>query len=202
MGTLSRGDKVRLLAEVSRLDSLLGPAPLRNIDVRTLTPDDVDIVAVGSLVLRSDGKCVLVRRAETPEEWIIPGGTVDAAEDLLETAVREVREETGLETDVDALLRIGLARDYGPEAFRKVNRERFGKDTVSLLFINFRSRERSGSLDCSKDPSSNILEVAAFERVPFDRVAHVYKVLFVQQGLWVADAAMYPAVEFAPQDGR
>lgn len=198
MESFSREEKERIIKEIQALEERLGSAPLTNVRVVELTPDDVDIVAVGALILDRKNRPVLVRRAETPNEWLIPGGTVDPGEELLSTAVREAREETGLETRVEALLRVGLVRDYGPEAFREVNRSRFGRERVNLLFINFRSRALSGSLDGSRDPSSNILEVAAFDELPFDKITHVYKTLFVHERLYPGDPSAYPPVEFEP----
>jgi 8-oxo-dGTP pyrophosphatase MutT (NUDIX family) len=198
MGTLTAHDKQRIIAEIQGLESTLGPAPLKNIQPAALNARDIDVVAVGTMIFRPDNSTVLVRREETPLEWVIPGGTVDEGEDLVETAVREAREETGLETEIDSLLRIGLARDYGPQPFRKVNLARFGKESISLLFVNFRSYEIGGTLDCSQDPGHNILEARAFTDVPFHDITHVYKVLFVQQELYPAELATYPAVEFEP----
>lgn len=198
MATLGTADKKQIIERILALEEALGPAPLKNIDPPLLDPREIDVVAVGSIVFRSDNRTVLVRRAETPDEWIIPGGTVDPGEDLMETVVREIREETGLDTEIDALLRVGLARNYGPLAFRKVNLQRFGKESISLLFLNFRSHELGGELDCSKDPGQNILEVRAFREVPFNQITHVYKVLFVQQQLYPANLDDYPAVEFEP----
>ena len=54
-------------------------------------------VGVGVLVLR-DGGILLVRRRYPPYagKWSIPGGHVELGESLLDAAVRELEEETGL----------------------------------------------------------------------------------------------------------
>jgi 8-oxo-dGTP diphosphatase len=47
-----------------------------------------------------DGNLLLVRRGHGPAagEWSIPGGRLEAGETIAEAVVREVREETGLES--------------------------------------------------------------------------------------------------------
>lgn len=62
-------------------------------------------MAVGALAERR-GRLLLVRRNHEPRlgEWSFPSGYVDAGEALEEAAVRETKEETGLDVRIDRLL--------------------------------------------------------------------------------------------------
>jgi 8-oxo-dGTP diphosphatase len=62
-------------------------------------------VAAGALV-EEEGQVVLVRRGIQPRAgyWALPSGFAEYGETIEETAIRECREETGLEVELDDLL--------------------------------------------------------------------------------------------------
>ena len=64
-------------------------------------------VAVGTVIL-ADDHLVLVRRAIEPGYglWVFPGGYVDRGEEVQAAAIREAKEEAGLDVRIDGLLNI------------------------------------------------------------------------------------------------
>lgn len=56
------------------------------------------IATVGGLVFREDGRAFFVRTAKWSGRWGTPGGKVDYGERHIDAFVREIREETGIET--------------------------------------------------------------------------------------------------------
>lgn len=62
-------------------------------------------VGCGAFILR-DERLLLIRRVKAPEAgcWGLPGGKVDLFETAAQAAMREVREEVGLETVAGPLL--------------------------------------------------------------------------------------------------
>lgn len=65
-------------------------------------------VAVGTIIKAADSRLVLVRRAIDPGYglWVFPGGYVDRGEEITSAAVREAREEAGLDVRLDGLVNI------------------------------------------------------------------------------------------------
>ena len=63
------------------------------------------IVGASIAVIR-DGRVLLAARANEPMRgvWTLPGGKVEAGETLAEAALRELREEVGLEAQVVGVL--------------------------------------------------------------------------------------------------
>jgi ADP-ribose pyrophosphatase YjhB (NUDIX family) len=72
--------------------------------------DDPDAPKANSLVpsvnvgvMNERGEVLLIRRTDN-ENWAMPGGAMDIGETIAEAAVRETREETGLEVEIERRL--------------------------------------------------------------------------------------------------
>jgi len=65
---------------------------------------DRPLVGVG-VILVKDRQILLVKRGHEPNKgmWSIPGGLIKLGETAEEAAIREVREETGLEVSIGAV---------------------------------------------------------------------------------------------------
>ena len=70
--------------------------------------------AMGSAaaLMTPDGRVLLVRRAYPPYDWVLPGGNAEADESPVQTLRREVREELGLEIEVERLAGIYYQPDH------------------------------------------------------------------------------------------
>ena len=110
-------------------------------------------VAVGTIIRTDDQRLVLVKRAIEPGYglWVFPGGYVDRGEDVQAAAIREAREEAGLDVRLDGLLNI---YSYGPR---------------SLIVIVYAATAIGGELCADEE----CLEAALFTpaEIPWDRLA-------------------------------
>lgn len=52
------------------------------------------------LIIEYNKGIILIKRRNPPEGWALPGGFVDSGESLEDAAVREAKEETGLDVDL------------------------------------------------------------------------------------------------------
>ncbi|WP_217197605.1 NUDIX hydrolase [Streptomyces buecherae] len=61
------------------------------------------VVAASAVVTDDEGRILLQRRRDN-ELWALPGGGMDMSDSLPGCAVREVREETGLDVEITGLV--------------------------------------------------------------------------------------------------
>jgi 8-oxo-dGTP diphosphatase len=102
---------------------------------------DIPLVGVGAIII-DNGRVLLVKRGHAPllGEWSIPGGVLEVGEMLRQAAIREAREETGLEVEPGELLGV----------FDRVIREN-GRIRYHYVLIDFLCRVVSGTACCGSD---------------------------------------------------
>jgi 8-oxo-dGTP diphosphatase len=102
------------------------------------------IVASDIIIKLNDNSIVLIKRKNDPykNQWALPGGIMDENETIQETAVREAKEETGLE--IKLLKLIGV--------YSKPGRDPRGR-TVSVLYS---AEVISGTLKADDDAADII----------------------------------------------
>jgi 8-oxo-dGTP diphosphatase len=100
------------------------------------------IVGVGAVVL-DRGRVLLVRRANAPlkGEWSLPGGAVELGEALEDAIVREIREETGLDVEVGAVV----------EVLDRIQRDPDGRVEYHYVLVDYACTVRSGRLTAGTD---------------------------------------------------
>ena len=68
------------------------------------------VVGSSAVVTDDEGRILLQRRGDSGN-WALPGGVMDIGETLAQSAIREVKEETGFEVHIDRI--IGIYSDPG-----------------------------------------------------------------------------------------
>lgn len=82
-------------------------------------------LTVDSLTLDPEGRLLLVRRGRPPFEgdWALPGGFVETGETVEDACIRETREETGVDVEIERLCGVFSRPDRDPRGH-----------TVSVVF--------------------------------------------------------------------
>lgn len=72
-----------------------------------------------AVIVDGEGRTLLIRRSKANKnftgKWEWPGGKVDPGEDFAVAAIREAKEETGLDVELTAV--VGVAQFEMPKAF-------------------------------------------------------------------------------------
>jgi ADP-ribose pyrophosphatase YjhB (NUDIX family) len=63
------------------------------------------VPSASTIVTNQEGKILLQRRKDN-HLWALPGGAMEIGETIGETAIRETKEETGLEVEIDYMVGI------------------------------------------------------------------------------------------------
>lgn len=63
------------------------------------------VPSANAVVVNDVGEILLIRRSDN-DNWALPGGAMDLGESLVDTAVRETLEETGVQIEVTGLVGI------------------------------------------------------------------------------------------------
>ncbi|RWZ67908.1 NUDIX domain-containing protein [Labedella populi] len=101
--------------------------------------------------------------------WTLPGGGIDPGEDPAAAAVREIREETGFEAEIDGVLGVD---SFVISADRRLTPEATGP--LHAIRIVYRARVIGGSLAYEENGSTDYAEWIALEQIPsLDRVSLV-----------------------------
>lgn len=67
-------------------------------------PEPNSMVVAASAVVTDDQGCILLQRRRDNDLWALPGGGMELTDSLPGTAVREVKEETGLNIEITGLV--------------------------------------------------------------------------------------------------
>ncbi|MCS7107310.1 MAG: NUDIX hydrolase [Acidilobaceae archaeon] len=106
-------------------------------------------VGVGCVLVRR-GEVLLVKRKYPPGrgKWSVPGGHVELGEDLLETAVRELEEETGLRAKAVGVINVDTL----------IVRDLEGRIKYHYVLVDVLMKEPKGELR----PSEEVAEARFF----------------------------------------
>jgi 8-oxo-dGTP diphosphatase len=110
-------------------------------------------VAVGTIISDDSRRIVLVRRAIEPGygKWVFPGGFIDRGETVEAAALREAREECGLDIRLDRLVNI------------------YSYPGVAVIIIAFAATAIGGCLAC--DDESLEAQLFAPDAIPWEELA-------------------------------
>lgn len=135
-------------------------------------------VAAYAVITDDEGRVLLAlwNEGRVPA-WTMPGGGIEPGEDPADAAVREVREETGFEVELDGLL--GIHSYVVPAERRLANVRR----PMQALRIVYRARIVGGELRFEENGSTDRAEWFHVDEVPALEHVHLVDVALRMAGL-------------------
>ncbi|GAB6162546.1 ADP-ribose pyrophosphatase [Desulfothermus naphthae] len=120
-------------------DVIICPRCGKNIEVYKNPLPTVDVI-----IYTDNKEVLLIKRKNPPFGYALPGGFVDVGETLEEAALREIKEETGLEIEIESVFGVYSSPDRDPRnhtittvfiaRFPKGQTPRAGDDAKDLNF--------------------------------------------------------------------
>lgn len=100
------------------------------------------ILGVGAVIVH-EGKLLLVKRGVEPAKgrWTIPGGAVELGEGIRDALIREVKEECGLDVEIERLL----------DVVDNITMDEEGRLQFHFVILDFLARVRGGTLKPADD---------------------------------------------------
>jgi 8-oxo-dGTP pyrophosphatase MutT (NUDIX family) len=100
----------------------------------------------GAIITNDKGEVLLQKRSDKEDIWGLPGGAMEVGESIEETAIRELKEETGLDIQVDYL--IGVYSKYFTEYPN-------GDKAQSICYL-FKGNVVNGVLSCDNEETFDL----------------------------------------------
>lgn len=114
---------------------------------RAAVPGTFTKAGVGLIIVDDAGRVLLEKRSDCGM-WGLPGGKIEPGETILDAAIREAKEETGLDLTITRLLGV-----YSDPATRIVTYPDNG-DVAQLIDVFVEARIVSGTLTVSAESES------------------------------------------------
>ena len=156
--------------------STASPSPGPTAAVRRRYPD-APLVGVGVAVFNPAGQVLLVQRGRPPGagRWGLPGGLVELGERLVDAAVREVREETGVEIALGDLV----------AAFEPIHRDAEQRIEYHYVVLDYWASYRTGDAR-AQDDAAAVAWVAPTELDRYDVSRSTRDVIRQAHQAWAA----------------
>jgi ADP-ribose pyrophosphatase YjhB (NUDIX family) len=99
------------------------------------------VPAVVVVVANEAGEILLIRRTDN-DKWALPGGVIDLGESVRQAAIRETKEETGIECEITGI--VGIYSDPG-HIIRYTSNEEVRQEFAIVLTGRFLSGDLTPS---------------------------------------------------------